>query len=90
MVQCYKDQYRHSMEGDIKKVLEHGTVVHILHLLLNTRAQYDAELIQSFVEDWNPKDVAEIICCRTVEQLRVYTGDYIYHVSVRAIIFVIF
>ena len=69
----YRQKYGQSLEKDVKSIFEHGTVMHIMHLLLNTRAQYDAEVIKGYIENSKLKTIANIICCRTTAELRVYT-----------------
>ena len=78
IVECYQQKYQRNLEKDIEKILEHGTVMHTVHLLLNTRAQYDAEVIYGHIADSKLDPIANIICCRTTAELRVYTVFHIF------------
>lgn len=73
VVESYQEKYQKNLEREIQKILQHGTVMHIMHLLLNTRAQYDAEVILGLIQDSKLKPIANIICCRTTAELRVFT-----------------
>merc|ERR1739842_269535 len=70
MVDEYFEQFNESLEKDIKRVLNKGHAMEIVHALLTTRAVYDALLINECVANWDIGPVAEIICCRTTEQLK--------------------
>ena len=70
LIQAYRDQYGKNMEKDIKAVIVKGHAMDLIHGLLMTRAQYDAVLISEYVANWDIEPVADIICCRSLIQLK--------------------
>jgi len=70
LIQAYRDQYGKNMEKDIKAIIVKGHAMDIIHGLLMTRAQYDAILISEYVANWDIEPVADIICCRSIVQLK--------------------
>lgn len=80
IVKSYEEQYGNSLEKDIQNSLRDGTVLYIIHLLLNTRDQHDVELLNLFVRHREITPAADILCCRSQSELQqiqtVYREEY--------------
>eukprot|EP01083_Nonionella_stella_P301989 1039200_1 len=64
LIQQYREQYGKNLEQDIRTKFPKGDSfkrsLQIIHGLLMTRAQFDAELVHECVCDWDLKPVAEV------------------------------
>eukprot|EP01083_Nonionella_stella_P187950 691709_1 len=76
LIEEYREQYGKHLEKDIKKLISKGHALQIIHGLLMTRAQFDAELIHECLIDWDIRPVADVICGRKVQQLREIDAAY--------------
>jgi len=70
LVDSYREQYGKSMEKDIKAVIQKGHALEIICGLLVPVAEYDARLIAEYVQNWDIEPIADIICCRSLKQLK--------------------
>eukprot|EP01083_Nonionella_stella_P286765 976031_1 len=76
LIQQYREQYGKNLEQDIQTRFTKGHSLQIIHGLLMTRAQFDAELIHECLIDWDIRPVADVICGRKVQQLREIDAAY--------------
>lgn len=78
--EAYKQKYGADIMDDITKIIKKGNVLELVDGLFKTRAKYDAFCIRDIVTSRSNKiaavEVAEILCCRNVNELQLISHEY--------------